>query len=164
MAIPPVVILGALGLFLTSTASPGLAQDSGSTGDRSTLEGVYSESQASKGQETYRKYCTECHTPRTVSGTAFKKVWAGRTIYDYYALLRSTMPEDEPGKLSPGQYAEIIAYLLRLSGYPAGERELPGEEEALIRIRIDTAAADGGQGGPRRTGADGGGPGGKGTL
>ena len=48
------------------------------------------------------------------------------------------MPTDNPGRLSRGQYADILAYLFRLNGFPAGARELPNDDEGLKKIRIET--------------------------
>lgn len=101
-----------------------------------TLDGSFTESQADRGATTYRKHCTECHVPAAVTGAPFRRAWAGRTLYDYFELLRTTMPNDNPGRLSRREYADLVAYLLRLSGMPAGERTVPTDAEALKRIRI----------------------------
>jgi mono/diheme cytochrome c family protein len=105
--------------------------------ERSTLDSVFAEAQARRGAETYRKHCTECHVPAAVTGVVFHRAWAGRTVYDYYELIRSTMPNDNPGKLSRSQYADIVAYLLQLSGLPAGERPLPHDTAVLRHIKIE---------------------------
>jgi mono/diheme cytochrome c family protein len=105
--------------------------------ETSTLAGAFTAAQARRGGEAYRRHCTECHVPAAVTGPPFRRAWAGRTVYDYYELIRTTMPNDSPGKLSRGQYADIVAYLLQLSGLPAGDRPLPTDTAALRRIRID---------------------------
>jgi hypothetical protein len=48
------------------------------------------------------------------------------------------MPNDRPGRLSRGQYAEIVAYLLQLNRLPPGDKALPSNDDALKRIRIET--------------------------
>jgi len=112
-----------------------LAQANGER--HSTRDGVYSESQARKGAETFRKNCAECHAPRSHAGTAFRHAWSGRPLFELYDLIRRTMPSDKPGGLSRGQYAEIVAYMLRLNGLPAGQRALPTDEDALRAILIE---------------------------
>jgi hypothetical protein len=51
------------------------------------------------------------------------------------------MPKNEPGSLSPEEYADVLAYLLKLNLMPAGPAELPPDSSALRTIRIDTARA-----------------------
>jgi hypothetical protein len=51
------------------------------------------------------------------------------------------MPLDNPGRLNRGQYADLVAYLLQLSGMPAGDRPLPSNDVALKAIRIEAVAA-----------------------
>ena len=46
------------------------------------------------------------------------------------------MPEGDPGSLSPAQYASVVAYLLQLNGYPAGEAALPTALSALRAMEI----------------------------
>jgi sarcosine oxidase len=102
----------------------------------SSLTGVYSQAQARRGAENYRKYCSACHMPATHSGDAFKTTWSGRSAADLFDYLRTTMPNDNPGRLSRRQYADIVAYLLQLNGMPAGPRLLSTETRQLEQIRI----------------------------
>jgi glycine/D-amino acid oxidase-like deaminating enzyme/mono/diheme cytochrome c family protein len=102
----------------------------------SSLTGVYSQAQARRGAENYRKYCSACHMPATHSGDAFKTTWSGRSAADLFDYLRTTMPNDNPGRLSRRQYADIVAYLLQLNGMPAGPRLLSADAKQLEQIRI----------------------------
>jgi mono/diheme cytochrome c family protein len=126
-------------LLLTPPGGAAWAQDP-SPAPASTLDGVYTERQARKGESTFGKQCTACHVPAAITGMPFRKTWSGRTVGEFFELIRTTMPEDNPGKLSRGQYADIIAYLLQLNGYPPGEKPLPADDGALQRIRIDTTS------------------------
>lgn len=102
----------------------------------SSLTGVYSQAQARKGAETYRRYCSGCHSPAGHSGEAFRAAWDGRSAAELFDYLRMTMPDDNPGKLSRGQYADIVSYLLQLNGMPAGTQPLSSNPKLLERIRI----------------------------
>jgi sarcosine oxidase len=102
----------------------------------SSLTGVYSQDQARKGAETYRKFCSSCHTIAGHNGEAFQSTWDGKSAADLFDYLRMTMPNDNPGKLSRGQYADIVAYLLQLNGMPAGPRSLTADLTNLKQIRI----------------------------
>lgn len=129
-------------LASVAAPAPAVAQESGPPpGATSTLHGVYTASQAEKGAQTYRKNCTNCHAPAAYTGLVFKRVWTGRSAYDLFELIRTTMPNDKPGKLSRGQYAEILAYLLKLNGLPSGEKQLPSDDDALKQITIEVQPA-----------------------
>ena len=102
----------------------------------SSLTGVYSQDQARKGAETYRTYCSACHTPASHTGDAFQTTWSGRSAAELFDYLRTTMPDDNPGRLSRRQYADIVAYLLQLNGMPTGPRSLSADPRQLEQIRI----------------------------
>ena len=108
----------------------------GGGGAVSSLTGVYTEAQARKGVGTYNKYCSACHTPAGHSGQAFQSTWGGRTTFELFDYLRTTMPSDNPGRLSRGQYTDMVAYLLQLNGMPAGQRRLSDDPKQLELIRI----------------------------
>ena len=66
----------------------------------------------------------------------FTDAWRRRTARDLYREIRRTMPDDRPGSLAPQLYADVIAYMLELNGYPAGPTELPPDEEALRSLSL----------------------------
>ena len=47
------------------------------------------------------------------------------------------MPADRPGKLTREQDADILAYMLSVSEFPAGKVELEHQTEVLKQIRIE---------------------------
>ena len=52
------------------------------------------------------------------------------------SVISTTMPEGNPGSLSSREYVDILAFLLRLNDYPAGEEELPPDSSLLENVRI----------------------------
>ncbi len=106
---------------------------------RSTQGGVYTAEQAARGETTFAGNCTGCHTKGAYATPAFVKRWNGRTLGELYSLIAETMPEDFPGALSPGEYAQVVAYMLKLNRMPAGAEELPADPAALNKIRFDAA-------------------------
>jgi mono/diheme cytochrome c family protein len=106
---------------------------------------IYSEAQARRGQSTYQRHCVSCHTAAAYSGAAFRRVWGGKSPYDLWEQIRTTMPQDNPGQLKATEYADIVAYLLRLNGYPSGPDELPAEAEKLQQLRIVPRPVAGGR-------------------
>jgi hypothetical protein len=80
------------------------------------------------------------------AGSVFEQTWIGRTAYDLFEQIRSTMPMDDPGRMSREEYADIVAYLFRINGFPAGAAPLSSESGPLRQIRIETAADSSGAG------------------
>jgi mono/diheme cytochrome c family protein len=108
-----------------------------SAGQKSVNDGVYSEAQASRGQEVFQNACTNCHDTSRFRGPAFLENLTGEPLAGLYDAIRTTMPEDNPGGLKPQQYADIVSYLLRLNGFPAGSEELPPTDAAMKAVRIE---------------------------
>ena len=50
------------------------------------------------------------------------------------------MPMNNPGGLSRDQYSDILAFVLKSNGFPAGARELYKRSEYLNVIRFDAPA------------------------
>lgn len=110
-------------------------------GQKSVLSGVYTDEQATTGDTEHQANCSACHGTENYSGDAFVKNWVGRTAFDLFDQLRTTMPEDNPGGLSPQQYTDIIAYIFKINGLPAGGQVLPADPEALRLIKIEAKPA-----------------------
>lgn len=113
------------------------AQDAPSPGSRSILEGVYSASQASRGEKEFQRACASCHAATDHTGRKFGMAWAGTTLDEVFALISTTMPENDPGSLAPEAYAGVLAFYLKESGYKNGDRDLPADRESLRQIRIE---------------------------
>ena len=116
----------------------------GEQGARSVWDGVYTDEQANRGEAVYRAQCQLCHL-RDLRGDgfasglvdrAFTARWNNRTLGDLYAITRSTMPQGAPASLSPQDYVDIAAFLLKANGYPVGEEELSPDRPALAQVII----------------------------
>jgi mono/diheme cytochrome c family protein len=112
-------------------------QDAAVAPSTSTMSGVYSAAQAARGEETYMAICVACHPRGTYSTAAFRTAWNGRPLSDLFDLVREKMPKSDPGSLTPAEYAQAIAYLLKINDVPAGEHELQPGGEGLKKIRIE---------------------------
>lgn len=134
-----VVSLAAAGLGFSTL--PVRAQDSNGTSSRSVHDGVYSKEQAASGKETFLNICAACHTSGQFRGQTFQRAWEGRSADDLFQLLRSTMPQDNPGGLSTREYVSVIAYIFELNGFPAGSAQLPADAAALRLIRLEPKPA-----------------------
>lgn len=103
----------------------------------SVLDGAYTDAQAARGSDQFAQNCAACHgsglngngeAPALV-GAEFISDWAGLTLGDLSERIHNTMPQDNPGKLSRNQYADILAFILKANGYPAGQKELDSRVE-----------------------------------
>lgn len=105
---------------------------------RTTRQQVYTAAQAGRGEALYKELCLSCHPVETYTGNVFL-TWQGRSLAELLEFLREKMPKNDPGSLTDEEYAEVIAYLLRLNAMPVGAAPLPAEVKALRLIRIDIA-------------------------
>lgn len=92
---------------------------------------VYSDSQATRGQLWYESACAACHPSRDMSSPDFQVKWKGLTALDLFTRISNTMPLTDPGSLSRRSYVDIVAYLLKINGLPAGSTALAADSVAL---------------------------------
>jgi mono/diheme cytochrome c family protein len=104
---------------------------------KSVNDGVYSSGQAGRGQALFQSICTTCHAPDRFTGQEFVSAFSGKPIVELFKAVQ-TMPEDNPGSLSPQQYADVMAYFLSLNKYPTGTEELKGDADALAGIQFES--------------------------
>lgn len=109
---------------------------------RSVRDSAYTSAQAERGEARFREICAGCHVASQFTGATFLRSWSGRTVYELFYLIRTSMPYDNPGHLSRESYADVLAYVLRLNGFPAGSAELPSDDAALKQVRIDPPPED----------------------
>lgn len=102
-----------------------------------TRRGVYTAAQASRGRDIYAGNCRSCHTPETHTGAMFAATWNRRSLADLYAFVRERMPKNDPGSLSDQEYADVLAYVLKMNRMPAGRVELAPDSASMQAIRID---------------------------
>jgi mono/diheme cytochrome c family protein len=111
----------------------------GASQERTTMSGVFDVAQAARGQELYGGLCRSCHTSASHT-PGFKAAWTGRPLAELFEFVAENMPRDNPGTLTAEENAELLAYMLRALGMPAGRTALPSDLASLGRIRFDTLA------------------------
>ena len=105
--------------------------------DGKTTKGrVYSVAQAARGEQTYMSMCVSCHPPSTYKGAVFLN-WQGRSLGSLLTFLMEKMPKSSPGSLSPKEYTQVMAYLLKINRMPAGSADLPADLATLRGIIIN---------------------------
>lgn len=103
----------------------------------SVLQGVYTQGQAERGTGVFRASCGACHGRAEFTSAPFLLTWTGQALGSFYGHIVDTMPLENPGRLSPQEYADVVAYILQMNEYPTGQAELPGDREILNGIRFE---------------------------
>jgi mono/diheme cytochrome c family protein len=112
---------------------------------RTVKDGVYTDAQATRGAAIYKEKCASCHGPALggslappLAGDAFAATWGGplSAIVDKIQL---TMPANAMGTLTRAQAADVLAFMLQTSKFPAGRAELASDEAALKAISLPGA-------------------------
>src|SRR5512132_3043766 len=108
---------------------------------RTVQDGVFTDAQATRGQALYAQQCSSCHgaTLQGVSGPplqgeVFVSHWQAEPLSSLIAKVRTTMPLDAPGRLTPQQSSDVVAHLLKAGGFRAGVQELPAVDVETSRI------------------------------
>ena len=114
-----------------------------------TMSGVYTTSQAARGEETYMNLCVGCHPVAAYSGAAFDTMWGGRSVSDLFNVIKDTMPKADAGSLSERESAQLVAYLFKVNHVPAGKTELVSDPKTLRTMRIETPSMRQGKTGHR---------------
>jgi alcohol dehydrogenase (cytochrome c) len=112
--------------------------------------GSYTAVQANAGSEAFQAKCASCHGADlrggegpALAGDNFMKVWRTRTTNDLFAVTHNTMPLDNPGTLGDEAVSNIVAFILRANGAPAGTQAFT--PSATVTIGAVTAEAAAGR-------------------
>jgi mono/diheme cytochrome c family protein len=116
-------------------------------GAKSQWDGVYTQEQAQRGEALYAQNCSSCHGPDMtggemapgLTGGEFASNWNDLSLGDLFERMRISMPQNNPGSLSRTQNADILAFMLSKSNFPAGQTELPSQTEVLNTIKFVAA-------------------------
>lgn len=128
------------------SAAIALVASMASAGGKTVWDGVYTPAQADRGKAIYAGSCQSCHAENLSGGfdgpeqvPPLKKENFGisrRDLNNLYQFVLESMPRNEPGNLSAGGAADVIAYILQQNGFPPGPDELKPEPDVLESIQI----------------------------
>jgi mono/diheme cytochrome c family protein len=111
-------------------------------GNSSEVAALYTEQQAEDGKHVFESSCVSCHgedlqgvSAPPVGGSTFlnKAKMLDWKVADMRNLVVSSMPANNPGSLSPAQYADVLAYLLAVNCYPAGNKPFPTDATSALK-------------------------------
>ncbi|WP_308719090.1 cytochrome c [Komagataeibacter xylinus] len=107
----------------------------------------YTPAQAGRGATAYQQFCAVCHgadlggafdVPPLVG--RFAANWSGAPLGQLFDYMSKAMPLFAPGTLTPAQNADLLAFMLRENGAPAGSRDLTPERVKTMIFPKMTAA------------------------
>lgn len=132
-------------ITVASIWTAGVFQTTRAAQPGSTWAGVYTEEQAKLGEGTYTKNCSECHGEDlggdgfapALKGPEFMNNWNGLSVGELFDRIRVSMPPSNPNAVSAKEKGDIVAYILKQDGFPAGKTELPATVEALKAIKFE---------------------------
>lgn len=110
--------------------------------------GIYLDIQADSVSTLYSTGCAGCHGQKgqgseggsSLVGTLFQSRWQEKSIGDLFEITKQTMPKNNPASYDDQTYAALVAFMLRLNNFPAGEKSLPSEKKELDLIRYGPPA------------------------
>ncbi len=77
-----------------------------------------------------------CHKANEQVGASFRAKWGRRGPSPLFRYISSAMPLNKPASLPRADYAALVAYYLRESGYPSGPQPLPTDDRLLRAMRF----------------------------
>jgi quinoprotein glucose dehydrogenase len=120
--------------------------------ERADWDQAYTNAQADRGAEAYVAQCAPCHgaalggieAAPALTGLEFFAKWEPETPGALLERTRLSMPPASPGSLSRPQSADLVAYVLRTGGYPAGTAPLVGSAATSAQTAAVTRAQSSG--------------------
>ena len=112
---------------------------------RSSWSGIFTAAQADRGKQLFMDNCAKCHGANLagdeaapqLAGPDFLSNWNGENVGDLVDRIHTTMPADNPGKLSLASATDVASFILSSNQMPAGAAELPRDAQLQAQIRID---------------------------
>lgn len=107
-------------------------------GKKTTLDGVYAVSQATRGKANAVMHCSSCHSEDlsgksapALKGPQFIDNWREYSLDTLYTYIKENMPRGKE-KLTDDVYLDILSYILETNEYPAGTNELTRDAAGAI--------------------------------
>ena len=113
---------------------------------KTVWDGVYTEEQSKRGRAIYAEKCANCHSHNLAGGESatalvggtFEAGWNGLTVGDLFERTRTTMPQNDPSRVTRQGHADILAYVLSVNKFPAGKTEIEPKAEVLRGVKFES--------------------------
>ena len=138
-------IAAAGGLLLSATFAAGQAFQPFTT----IWSGVYTQEEAARGVTKAAQFCGRCHgadlkgaTAPKLTGSSFFDRWHDLRLLDPIAYIQSSMPHQHEVFITGDSVRDIVAFMLRESGVPAGTEPISKDVDVLTGILITRPPAN----------------------
>jgi mono/diheme cytochrome c family protein len=130
-------LIGAIALSVAPILAPRLAAQ--------TASPTFTSEQADRGRASYQHWCQTCHGSELdngefggppLKGSWFNSHWGQSSVGALFTYVKGLMPPDNPAGLNDTTYVDMLAFILRANGYPAGNSELPPDTNALDQMTL----------------------------
>jgi quinoprotein glucose dehydrogenase len=157
-------------IFLLVTSAAIDAQVPQPTVPQPTVQdGVFSDAQATRGQALYAQRCAACHGPTlegaqapALSGERFAAKFRMEPLSALFIQIRYAMPPRPPAGATPAgatasaqltneQAADLVAYVLKSNGFPAGKTDFAASDAVNSQIAWPAGRPTGAGSAPRTT-------------
>src|SRR5262245_24211558 len=105
--------------------------------------GIFTNEQAERGKTDFAQSCVRCHgadlagvTAPSLNGNRFVTAWENESRYKRFTKVRDTMPPNFGTILTDEAKLDVITYILRTNGFPAGSDELRVDPDTLESIQV----------------------------
>ena len=110
---------------------------------KTTAQGVFTEAQATRGQKAYMDSCARCHAEDLLGasgpalvGDFYTNRFVGSNVQEMVKTIQRSMPQEAPDSLGTPMYVDIVSFILKSNGSPAGSAELPQDATTLQQIAV----------------------------
>src|SRR3984957_1549753 len=87
---------------------------------RSSWSGIFTTDQVARGKQLFSDNCAKCHgaalagdeAAPQLAGPDFLSNWNGETVSDLVDRIHTTMPANNPGKLSLASATDVASFIL----------------------------------------------------
>jgi hypothetical protein len=116
------------------------------TPSRSVWDGVFTAEQAARGWREFQEHCSSCHgaelqgsaEAKALKGDRFWTDWKESTVDYLFERISKSMPFSEDGSLagtlSQQTYVDVVAHILSVNEFPAGQKELTKDSSMGVQI------------------------------
>src|SRR5262245_38601849 len=105
--------------------------------------GIFTNEQAERGKTDFAQSCVRCHgadlagvTAPSLNGNRFVSAWENESLYKLFVKVRDTMPPNFGTILTDEAKLDVVTFILRTNGFPAGSQELKVDPDTLENIQI----------------------------
>lgn len=131
------MLVGIGGTILAAGGAAGQAQ-------KTVWSGAFSEAQAKRGEDVYKKECGFCHRDDAKGGGVdggpplvgidWEMRWDGMTVADMITQIAELMPADDPASLPRQTYVDILGFVYRQNGATMGSTDLMADDASLQAV------------------------------